>query len=160
MNHDKATVSRDYIERMKTLHASKPHPGRHRVLLSGADRPGSIGEGIETYLHDNAIARVTRFAGDVRDSLDCDRTVSEQQFTALVMCHGTTHLDWMEDTPREKIRETFDVNLTGTLLLAQAFVRDTINFPVRKTIIMFGSMAYKSVLNGSAAYCASCRSSG
>jgi acetoacetyl-CoA reductase/3-oxoacyl-[acyl-carrier protein] reductase len=71
------------------------------------------------------------------------------------MCHGVSHLDWMEDAPFEKVKEIFDVNLFGVYNVAQAFVRDTLHNAMRKRIIIIGSMAHRAVLNGSAAYCAS-----
>jgi 2,3-dihydro-2,3-dihydroxybenzoate dehydrogenase len=64
-------------------------------------------------------------------------------------------MDWFEDAPMDAVENVFAVNLTGSYRAAQAFVRDTIGSPYRKKIIFIGSMAYKSVLNGSAAYCAS-----
>jgi NAD(P)-dependent dehydrogenase (short-subunit alcohol dehydrogenase family) len=71
------------------------------------------------------------------------------------MSHGANHLDWVEDAPIDKNNNTIDVNLKGSINLAQRFVRGTIDRPYKKTIIAIGSMAYRSVLNGSAAYCAS-----
>lgn len=64
-------------------------------------------------------------------------------------------LNWFENASGRKVRQIFDVNLTGSYMIAQEFVRATIESHHRKKIIFMGSMAYTKVLNASAAYCAS-----
>lgn len=75
-------------------------------------------------------------------------------YNTLILCHGVTHLDWFEVCPFEKMKEIVDVNLFGTANMIQRFVCNTLSNEERKKIIVIGSMAHKSVLNGSAIYCA------
>jgi len=118
-------------------------------LITGAHNANSIGAAI---IQHNAKHAWTRADFDV-----CDRSIDNdlEPFTALIMCHGVTHLDWLEDTPIEQVDHIIAVNLTASIHLVREFVNCTLTAPYRKKIISIGSMAYKAVLNGSAAYCAS-----
>lgn len=121
------------------------------MKVTGTDNKGSIGAHIlETLEERPCNVEATKF-----DVTDANEVVFHYEDTALVMCHGVTHLDWIEDAPWEKLDEIINVNLLGTVLCVQEFVNSTINSPYRKKIIGIGSMAYKKVLNGSAVYCAS-----
>lgn len=150
----KESISKNYLEAKKALHAWKRlrDPSQRRVLITGADRPGSIGEAIVQSLPLGVTTDI--FYGDVCVSNTRRLNLSSDSDT-LIMCHGVTHLDWLEECPGEKVHEIIDVNLTGSILMVQDFVLATLEQPWRKQIIMIGSMAYRSVLNGSAAYCAS-----
>lgn len=119
------------------------------AVLTGDAKPGSIGEAIRLAIEDGA-GFTHSYEKDVREPIG----VLSGPYSALVMCHGVTHLDWFENAPIEKMREIVDVNLTGTINVAQAFVKGSIDKPWRKRIIIIGSMAHKAVLNGSAVYCA------
>jgi NAD(P)-dependent dehydrogenase (short-subunit alcohol dehydrogenase family) len=118
-------------------------------MITGAHNSNSIGAAI---IKHNASHQWILANFDV-----CDYNIESdfEPFTALVMCHGVTHLDWIEDIPPERIDQAIMVNLTASIHLVQQFVRSTINAPHRKKIISIGSMAHRAVLNGSAAYCAS-----
>jgi len=70
------------------------------------------------------------------------------------LANGYTHLDWIENQPDKEIIESVFVNLSVSMLAAKHFVQNTINNPWPKYIVFIGSMAYRSVLNGSAPYCA------
>jgi len=148
----KDAISRSYMEAMKAEHAVKPYRNIHRVTINGTGREGSIGKAIvEKLWKSEKVNAVHEMIGDVRD----DTIVFDPEIDVLVMCHGAVHMDWLENAPSQKVREVIDVNLTGSINLIQSFVRDTINAPHKKKIISIGSMAYRNVLNGSAAYCAS-----
>ena len=149
---NKEAISKNYMEQMKAEHASKPYQDKHVVSVNGWGREGSIGEAIvETLRKSEKVDHVFKLNGDVRkDKIDYFGTMD-----VLVLCHGVVHMDWIEDAPKEKVKEVIDVNLTGSINMIQDFVRDTIDFPYKKKIISIGSMAYRNVLNGSAAYCAS-----
>lgn len=101
---------------------------------------------------------VISYNGDVRcidSGLESDAIPIGNDWDALICCHGVMDLNWFENADARKVRQIFDVNLTGSYLIAQEFVRATINSANRKKIVFMGSMAYTKVLNGSAAYCAS-----
>ena len=149
---NKAEISRDYMERMKAEHAAKPYPAHRHALITGSEKPGSIGRTImEQMTTEGHLVR--EFHGDVRDAAN-RLQAARYLLDTLILSHGVTHLDWFEDAPQEKIEEIFEVNVTASTLLIQNFVRATMDNPYHKTIIIIGSMAHQAVLNGSAAYCA------
>lgn len=153
----KSQSAADYLAAMKAEHGRKPHACRAngflglRVLMTGDGRPGSIGECIRIAVKARG-AEVSSFPGDVREPVPLPLGRS---LNALIMCHGVTHLDWIEEAPTEELLRVAAVNFWGTVNISQAFVRETIGSQVRKTIVSIGSMAYKAILNGSAAYCGS-----
>jgi NAD(P)-dependent dehydrogenase (short-subunit alcohol dehydrogenase family) len=144
----KEAISKSYIDGQKILHSGKKAPDYRLIAITGTGREGSIGEAIKEKLFDN----------DARSFDDIDVIDDEFDFTGftdLVMCHGYTYMDWLEEVPDEETQKILDVNLYGSIRVIRQFVRQTIDEPFRKKIISIGSMAYKAVLNGSAAYCAS-----
>lgn len=148
----KDQISRNYMEAMKAEHAVKPYKDFQKVYINGTHREGSIGEAIlKMLLESLKVHEVTEMFSDVRD----ENFFIDQDADVLIMCHGVVHMDWLEDAPYEKVKEVIDVNLTGSINVIQRFVRATINSSHKKKIISIGSMAYRNVLNGSAAYCAS-----
>jgi NAD(P)-dependent dehydrogenase (short-subunit alcohol dehydrogenase family) len=149
----KDAISRNYMDIMKLKHANKPYKDLHRIAVNGTIRRGSIGKAIFNSLSKSPnVDAIFEFYGDVREENQC-RFDSETD--VLILCHGALHVDWLENAPMEKVKEVVDVNLTGTINMIQQFVRSTIEAPHKKKIISIGSMAYRNVLNGSAAYCAS-----
>lgn len=151
----KASISSNYLQNLHIQHAHKKFRAPQRVMMTGDQKDGSIGNKIRTSLVNKHLT-VRSFAGDVRnDSHYMDHDDELKHTDTLIMCHGVTHLQWFESVSMAKVSEIFDVNLTGSYGLAQYFVQATIDNPWRKRIIMFGSMAHRAVLNGSAAYCAS-----
>jgi len=150
---NKSEIHNSYMQEMKDLHAAKPIRKHRRILVTGAGREGSIGLSLAVSLSYGNITRC--FEGDIRDPANVRENLLRQEYDAIILCHGITHLDWIENSPVEKMKEIFDVNLFGTALIASEFVSLSIGSPFRKTIIIIGSMARSAVLNGSAAYCAS-----
>jgi len=146
----KSEISSDYIQLCKEKFPSESKRSMH-VWITGDKRDKSIGQAIRLKLDENWF-RVTSFEGNVCFS----RHKAPRDVDTLIMCHGEMHLDWFENTPIDIIKNVIETNLQGSINVTQAFVRQTIdNTPRRKKIISIGSMAYKAVLNGSAAYCAS-----
>lgn len=146
---NKSEIAGSYMEEMKALHASKPlRIGVRRIAITGAGNEDSIGNDIAKLLAKEH--KVSRMTQDVRsDPFDFDG------IDTLIMSHGVMKLDWLEEISEAKEKEILDVNLFGSMRLVAKFVRATIDAPYRKKIVSIGSMAYRSVLNGSAAYCAS-----
>ncbi len=154
----KATVAANYLDTLRDAHGHKEWKTADlRVVLTGAMKPGSIGEQIGSTLQKSG--RVTEMWGasfDVRHiGVPAYLSRPFDEFNTLILCHGVTHLDWFENCPWDKMEEMIEVNLLGTARVIQAFVRDTLNSEERKRIIVIGSMAHRQVLNGSAIYCAS-----
>lgn len=146
----KSEISANYLSEQKVIHAQKQPRVPPCVMITGDSKAGSIGEAIRKHL--SSSCQVDSFQGDI-----CNDTtgIILDDYDTLIMCHGCTHLDWFESYPLSKAKRIFDVNLFGSFKMTQAFVKETINTEHRKRIISIGSMAYKAVLNGSAAYCAS-----
>lgn len=147
----KDQVSNSYIERQKAIHAKKPLHQHRQALIIGAD-PGNIGDAIKNKLtYDGIYCRCPHVLDfDVRDPPALGRP-----YDILVLANGYTNLNWFEDNSHEDIQHTFDVNIVGSLKTANLFVKQTIGTSYKKYIVFIGSMAYRNVLNGSAAYCAS-----
>jgi len=147
---NKTEIHGNYMEALKKEHAWKPYPNSHSVLLTGDKRKGSIGECIRHNL--KALShKVESFDGDVRSE---GRRLAPN-YTALVMCHGYTHLGWLEDQDPVQVHKQITVNLLGSIMMVQSFVNATLKSETKKAIIMIGSMAHNNVLNGSSVYCAS-----
>lgn len=149
----KSEISSSYLSMMKSKHGSKPYPQTIKALVTGWRNEHSIGRAIYDRVK-RLWGHCATFDGDVREwRLSDNENIAS--FNTLIMCHGVMHLDWLEDVAYFKMEEIIAVNLTGSISLMQKFVQATLDAPHRKKIISIGSMAYKSVLNGSAVYCAS-----
>jgi NAD(P)-dependent dehydrogenase (short-subunit alcohol dehydrogenase family) len=149
MSKDK--IQNGYIKGLLKEHGLKKNPTDVSIALTGANRETSIGEAIKnkfTSISGHSI--VTEFPENVIDS-----EFNFEDFNVLIMCHGYTYMDWLENVPDNETEKIINVNLYGSIRLIKQFVNDTIDAPHRKKIISIGSMAYRQVLNGSAAYCAS-----
>jgi NAD(P)-dependent dehydrogenase (short-subunit alcohol dehydrogenase family) len=144
----KEKISNKYMKEQKVKHGWKKYPvyAERMVAITGAFKAGSIGKTIA----DNLNSTVRIYNEDVING-----TFKFDTCTDLIMCHGVTYIDWLENMPYEKIKEIIDVNLYGSIRVLTSFVHYTIDSPYRKKIISIGSMAHNKVLNGSAAYCAS-----
>jgi NAD(P)-dependent dehydrogenase (short-subunit alcohol dehydrogenase family) len=144
----KESISKSYIDEQKEKHGWKkaPDPTIRLMAITGAAKEGSIGESIINTI----FTPVHRFDENViAEDFDF------KNYTDLIMCHGYTYLNWIENMPNKETQRIIDVNLYGSIRVMQQFIQQTIDAPYRKKIISIGSMAYRNVLNGSAAYCAS-----
>ena len=148
----KEQVSGHYMEMMRHQHAFKELRQQRTVLITGSEKEGSIGQAILNRITLEGNKTFIPFEGDVRAGRDRD---AYNEIDTLIFCHGVTHLDWFEECPEKDIKHIIEVNLTATMCMTRDFVQDTIEMEWRKQIIYIGSMAYRNVLNGSAAYCAS-----
>lgn len=145
----KDKIQSSHIRRQLDEHGRKvrPEPSTDLMIaITGAGREGSIGQAIMEKFPNKIFATSHDV---VQDDFDF------YNYSALVMCHGYTYLDWIENVPDEETFNIINVNLIGTIRMIKQFVNSTIKAPHRKKIITIGSMAYDKVLNGSAAYCAS-----
>lgn len=148
----KETISSSYLASTKFEHSGKTFPEKFSVLLTGAGKLDSIGASISKKLKASERAE---FVFDYYFDVLGDALPTMKGIDVLVMSHGTLQLDWVEDLTDFDMKRVIDVNLIGSIRLVQHFVRETIDNGKKKKIISIGSMAYKSVLNGSSAYCAS-----
>jgi NAD(P)-dependent dehydrogenase (short-subunit alcohol dehydrogenase family) len=147
MSKDK--VQSLYLKALNKQHGWKKHATavNLKIAITGASKKTSIGDAIRT-----------KFEGYIyehNEDVRFDEFKFDKNCTALIMCHGYTFMDWIENVPLSETIRIIDTNLTGSIKVLKQFVDDTIELPYRKKIISIGSMAYRNVLNGSAAYCAS-----
>lgn len=145
----KESIASSYIKEMQQKHLSKPY-FINNILITGVGRPGSIGGYIQEDLYsDGWNINASNF--NVIETITDDMN----RYQVLIMCHGVSSMNWLEDAQPSLVKEMIDVNLYGTINVTAKFVQDTIYNPCRKKIISIGSMAYDRVLNASSAYCAS-----
>jgi len=134
----KSTIQNDYLSQLREEHGWKMEPAVCSCYVTGDKHSNSIGRKISRAILDSGHSiAVTNHAG------------------ALIMSHGALHFDWIEDFPPEETERVIYSNMIDSITLVKQFVNATINNGFRKKIISIGSMAYKTVLNGSSAYCAS-----
>lgn len=148
----KEKIQAEYLRQWGEYNA-RTRPLIRKALVIGASE-GNIGQAIFDAL-----------PHDEKHSIDVssfDITKNDGLFTTflpdtLIICAGYSHLDWFERCPSAEARATFEINLIAPFFLAQDWVRRTMmEMPgALKTLIFIGSMAYRAILNGSAAYCAS-----
>jgi NAD(P)-dependent dehydrogenase (short-subunit alcohol dehydrogenase family) len=142
----KEQISASYLEETKAKHLGSIERTL-RATVIGVDE-GNIGWAIANKLELDyeAVRRYNKetyrdHAGYIGDD-------------TLVLCNGSTHLDWIEKQPEHKILQVMNDCLYTSITETKHFVNDTIEAPGPKYIVYIGSMAYNHVLNGSAVYCA------
>lgn len=134
----KSTIQNDYLAKLREEHGWKMEPLVCSCYVTGDKHLSSIGREIRYQIVNSGHRNAT--------DLNCD---------ALIMSHGALHFDWIEDFPPEETERVIYSNMIDSISMVKQFVNATINNGLRKKIISIGSMAYKTVLNGSSAYCAS-----
>lgn len=151
----KEQISSAYLEDKKSRHGSKKFPEDRKILITGVSN-GNIGEGIAERMEVVGEVRVIREDEyDLTNSLDAAEALrSMPDIDTLILCHGYTNLDWVEDQQPDQIAKMISVNLTSHINLISGFARMTIDANYKKTILVIGSMAASAVLNGSSPYCA------
>lgn len=148
----KEEVSNNYMSDLKRTYGDLPTVPSAKIVITGAWNDGSIGKEIAAAF-DPAKVLVLSKNFDIRYDIE---SIDLSAFDTLIMCHGVMRLDWLEDVSPAIVSDIVDINLTSSMKMVSSFVRSTINsVPIRRKIISIGSMAYKAVLNGSSAYCAS-----
>jgi NAD(P)-dependent dehydrogenase (short-subunit alcohol dehydrogenase family) len=155
----KEAVSAGYTAQQLALHGSKtlrPLTDR-RALVVGSDHHHNIGDAIARTLASYGM----KVHAPERDALDLRNVEQFEAFLrhgdpidTLILSNGYTHLDWIEDMPIEKTYTVVGDSLVASITATSTFARVTMNDEHRKVLVFIGSMAYRSVLNGSAAYCA------
>ena len=124
-----------------------------RVVVLGA-RPGNIGGTIADRLSSEDYKEVIAIDRDYVDLANVSDLDLYKDTDILIMCQGTTHIDWIENQTPEQMGRQLGDSLFSHIRQTNAFVRATINAPYKKSIIYIGSMAYRNILNGSSVYCA------
>lgn len=145
---DKNQLHTQYQNELKSKHLKKQYQNPLRVYLTGLGRPSSIAEEIQKGL------QILGVEVNKGQWIDEDVKCNTKGHGALVCCHGVAKLNWFEDFTDQDVRCILDNNLLATIRVIQDFVRDNIDQPHRKKIVVIGSMAYRQVLNGSSIYCA------
>jgi NAD(P)-dependent dehydrogenase (short-subunit alcohol dehydrogenase family) len=152
---DKASISKNYLETQKQFHLDGSYLSEYRrALVIGVD-PSNIGASVVARLEADGFDVMSHNKSSM-DLNDRDRVedVHWEAYDTVVFCNGHTRLDWFEDIPDKEIVQVLNDSLLASIRGAQTFVRRTIGDMRRKHIVFIGSMAYRSVLNGSAVYCA------
>jgi NAD(P)-dependent dehydrogenase (short-subunit alcohol dehydrogenase family) len=159
----KEHISGGYIDSWHALTKDWEVPDvEDRAALVIGCREGNIGEAIYNELSEAGFGRVhsrdlnaPALAVDIADNTDL-RAIPFHKYDTLILANGETNLDWIEDQPLAKIDSVIRNKLTGSIKAVRMFASANMETPHIKHIVLIGSMAHRSVLNGSAAYCAAC----
>lgn len=157
----KDQVSNSYMDQMVRKHFQKEllSDSARTALVTGAEKSGSIGEAIVDMLSGRNFRKVRtphKREYDVRNDEHISKMIlNAAESDTLILCHGENHMDWIENQSFTAIQRVIETNLIGTIKTVSAFVDMTLTAPMRKQIVIIGSMAYNHVLNASAPYCAS-----
>jgi NADP-dependent 3-hydroxy acid dehydrogenase YdfG len=127
-----------------------------KAIVIGAGRKWSIGAAIVAALKENSFDVVAPTHAEV-DVMYCNDFMEQHDDARiLVLSHGTTSMASFEMQTRDDIKRVIDTNITGTILAAQWFVRNTIAYTSeRKSIFIIGSLGGSRVFTNSSVYCAS-----
>ena len=153
----KSMVASSYIEDWleKTKGYNQRPTEESNVVILGA-REGNIGGAIAKCLAADGYKSVRMW--DIADSnLQIENEELNKLYSnadILIMCQGTTYIDWIENQDFDTISMQIGNSLFSHILQTKCFVNCTKDKPYRKTIIYIGSMAYRNILNGSSVYCA------
>lgn len=137
-------------------HGNSPIPTKRNLLITGVSH-NNIGETIA-----NKLTKLEYFKVSTIDKYNQDFSESGWQqifnddtiIDTLILCHGFTRLDWIENQTTKSIEDMVGINLTSHMKLISEFTRKTMSKTYRKQIVVIGSMAASSVLNASSPYCA------
>jgi NAD(P)-dependent dehydrogenase (short-subunit alcohol dehydrogenase family) len=152
---NKDEIASSYMEIQKRMHGDAKLPSKRDILITGVS-DNNIGLTISKFLAPlGMVTTVDEFDYDFRSDMEIMGMFRNFGKTdTLVLCHGFTKLDWIEDQTNQAIDKMIDVSLTSHIKLISAFANLAHEMPYKKTIIVIGSMAATAVLNGSAPYCA------
>lgn len=129
-----------------------------KIIITGAGHPTNIGAAIArafSHAGDKIVVPTHRML-DVGDDYECRKFMEmHSDANALVLSHGVPCLGSFEHQNPDDVVQVFNTNVIGTIFMAQAFVKATIDKPGRKTIVMIGSLGGHKVFTNSSAYCAS-----
>lgn len=163
----KDQVGESYIENMKLKHSINPFSPEQtrKAIVVGNDGKSNIGHYITSKLLLDGYEVVSTFLYEDQDSTSYHQKLNvahvngkffqqHKDADTLVLCNGSSHMNWIEHQNIAIINNTMNDVLIGSMNATSEFVRATIDSSVPKYIVFIGSMAYKSVLNGSSVYCA------
>jgi NAD(P)-dependent dehydrogenase (short-subunit alcohol dehydrogenase family) len=154
----KETIAASYIEDWHDRTRNWTYPDIRQAAVFGVDE-NNIGEAIANHmLEDQSFQIVDRFNKQTLNLLIRQDRFScrWQDYDTVVFANGNTNLNWIEDQDDDMISRVVNDKLTATILGVRRFVLETLDMPWIKNIVLIGSMAHRSVLNGSAPYCAAC----
>ena len=151
----KEEISKSYIDKQIAEHGDKFLRFNREFLVTGV-APGNIGEAIAERIESiGSVVRVGREDYDLSIGTQVSKMIDKNNTVdTLILCHGYTSLDWIENQPSEMIHRIVDSSLTSHIDLVSIFAHKSKHQNYKKIIIIIGSMAANSVLNGSAPYCA------
>jgi hypothetical protein len=154
----KEDVSKDYIQKWhdRTQDWRLPALNMRDAVVVGSNRNGNIGSSIANNLLGTGFSKVSEPTLDELNLIHLEHLSSFNwyDYDTAVFANGETHLDWIEDQPHKYIASVIDNKLLASIYGVKYFVEDTLNQDFIKNIVLIGSMAAGSVLNGSAPYCA------
>lgn len=152
----KEEISSSYINAMKSIHGHKEHSLDKVATVTGVS-PNNIGEAIIQRFKVGRIPsyQIEEKSFDLTNNHDIERMGNILSLSnVLVLCHGHTHLDWIENQSIKNVDRVLNASLVSHIKIVSQFVINTIDSDERKVIIIIGSMAASAVLNASAPYCA------
>lgn len=153
----KEQISGGYIESWHDRTDEYELPYVRHAIIVGSDGHSNIGYGITNALRDAGFGTHERNINDLdlMNPQDVDNFQWEE-FDTVVFANGYTHLDWIEDQTPDEVLKVVNNKLIATMFGVREFVAQTLQQSHQKNIVIIGSMAASSVLNGSSIYCAAC----
>lgn len=151
----KSTISNGYIQDCLSKYGDLTYRATEdtKVVVLGA-KPGNIGWTIADKLSAEGYENIAVVDREYMDLANVSDPELYEDTDILIMCQGTTHIDWIENQTTRQIENQLKDSLFSHIRQTSTFVNATINAPYRKSIIYIGSMAYRNILNGSSVYCA------
>lgn len=153
----KEDVANEYLEQCRRHYGDlKIRPDLRKAFVLGANSMTSnIGYAIVDMLLESAgFETVSYYHKTDMPPIPNNLIPEMEQCDVLVLANGSNHLDWIEDWSSEEIFSVVNDCLIESMRTTSAFVDATIDQPWLKYIVYIGSMGGRSVLNGSAPYCA------
>ena len=142
----KEQISQSYLEETKAKYLDNREQGWRQAIVVGSNKKDNIGAHIANKLRKSM--KVDEFDKETWMSM------IPPEYNILVLCNGSNNLDWIENQDIADIDEIINDCLITSIISTKFFVKATIDLKCPKYIIYIGSMAYRSVLNGSSPYCA------
>lgn len=164
----KEEVGGRYIEQQKLIHNTSFNvwENQREAIVIGDDGESNIGFFISEQLKGDGMKVASTHFYEHRPDFPVNNVFldaagscgdyfrNHSNADTIVLCNGTTSMDWIEDQNLRNSKQVLEDILLGSINATSEFVRATINTTQTKYIVFIGSMAYRSVLNGSSVYCA------
>lgn len=158
----KESIAAGYIEDWHARTRDWVVPDPRQALVIGVD-PGNIGAAIQESLCESDNEDGEPLFAKVQNRnietlniahIEIVRSFPWHKYDTVVFANGETRLNWIEDQSCLDMVQVVRNKMEATMFGISEFVRQTIDQAWIKNIVVIGSMAYRSVLNGSAPYCA------